>query len=168
MSKASAPYGRRKRILARLDFSWGVSGRHLAYIAEQDIWTQRFRPGGPHGLWIAGHLAYYEAGAANLYKGLEGNPLSSWKDTFGNGSPVMTIGRAIPIPGEILERLNSGRQEARKAIAALSNADLDRSVHNERLAIRDLQSQIEFLIWHDSHHAAQLGGIVNTHMDGLA
>ena len=168
MSKASAPYGRRSRILARLDFSWGVSGRHLAYIAEQDIWTQRFRPGGPHGLWIAGHLAYYEAGAVNLYKGLEGNPLSSWKDAFGNGSACHDDRSRYSDPGGILERLNSGRQEARKAIAALSDADLDRSVHNERLAIRDLQSQIEFLIWHDSHHAAQLGGIVNTHMDGLA
>lgn len=168
MSKASASYGRRSRILARLDFSWGVSGRHLAYIAEQDIWTQRFRPGGPHGLWIAGHLAYYEAGAVNLYKGLEGNPLNSWKDAFGNGSACHDDRSRYSDPGEILERLNSGRQEARKAIAALSDADLDRSVHNERLAIRDLQSQIEFLIWHDSHHAAQLGGIVNTHMDGLA
>lgn len=168
MSKASASYGRRSRILARLDFSWGVSSRHLAYIAEQDIWTQRFRPGGPHGLWIAGHLAYYEAGAVNLYKGLEGNPLSSWKDAFGNGSACHDDRSRYSDPGEILERLNSGRQEARKAIAALSDADLDRSVHNERLAIRDLQSQIEFLIWHDSHHAAQLGGIVNTHMDGLA
>ena len=34
---------------------------------------------------------------------------------------------------------------------------------NERLAIRDWQSQIEFMIWHESHHAAQLGAIANSH-----
>lgn len=163
MSSTDAPYGRLERVLARLDFSWGVSARHLAYIAEHGIWTRRFRPGGPHGLWIAGHLAFYEAAALSLYRGLEGNPLASWQDTFGNGSPCLDDLSKYPDPAVIHERLASGREEARRAISALSEVDLDRPVANERLAIRDVQSHIEFMAWHDSHHAAQLGGIVNTH-----
>ena len=168
MSNADAPYGRLARILARVDFTWRVSGSHVDYIAEHGIWTNRFRPGGPHGLWITGHLAYYEAGALSLYTGIEGNPLSDWKRLFGNGSPCLDDLSSYPDPASIRERLRSGRRVAREAIAGLSDADLDRSVDLERLAIRDIQSQIEFLAWHDSHHAAQLGGIVNTHKDSLA
>lgn len=168
MSNADAPYGRLERILARVDFTWRVSGAHVAYIAEQRIWTNRFRPGGPHGLWIAGHLAYYEAGALSLYKGIEGNPLGDWKELFGNGSPCLDDLSRYPDPASIHARLTSGRQAVREAIAALGDADLDRPVDLDRLAIRDVQSQIEFLAWHDSHHAAQLGGIVNTHKDSIA
>lgn len=168
MSNTDAPYGRLERLLARVDFTWRVSGSHVDYIAQHGIWTNRFRPGGPHGLWIAGHLTYYEAGALSLYKGVDGNPLSDWKELFGNGSPCLDDLSRYPDPAGIHARLTSGRQAVRDAIASLGDADLDRTVDVERLAIRDLQSQIEFLAWHDSHHAAQLGGIVNTHKDGLA
>ena len=47
-----------------------------------------------------------------------------------------------------------GRAAVRESIAAFSPADLDRPVANERLAIRDRQSQIEFLIWHDPPRCA--------------
>ncbi len=168
MSNLDSPFGRLERVLARVDFTWRVSGSCLDYIADHGIWTTRFRPGGPHGLWIAGHLAYYEAGALNMYGGLEGNPLSDWKERFGNGSPCFDELSSYPDPASIHAKLTSGREAALEAIASLGDADLDRSVVNERLAIRDLQSQIEFMAWHDSHHAAQLGGIVNTHKDTVA
>ena len=168
MSNAPTPYRRLERILARVDFTWRVSGSHVDYIAENGIWTNRFRPGGPHGLWIAGHLAYYEAGALSLYQQIKNNPLGAWKELFGNGSPCLDDLSRYPDPASIHARLTSGRQATRAAIAALGDADLDRAVDVEGLAIRDLQSQIEFLAWHDSHHAAQLGGIVNTHKDSLA
>lgn len=166
MSNAQAPYGRLDRILARVDFSWRVSGSQLEYITDHGLWSTRFRPRGPHGLWIAGHLAFYERGAVRLYQGLESNPLGHWKDLFGNGSPCLDDVASYPAPERILEELQQGRALLRESIAGFSAADLDRPVTNDRLAIRDVQSQIEFMVWHDSHHAAQLGAIVNTHKDG--
>ena len=168
MSDSNAPFGRLERILARIDFAWRVSGANFAYIAEHGIWGNRFRPGGPHGLWIAGHLAYYEAGALRLYQGLIGNLLEDWKDLFGNGSPCLDDLSRYPDPERVYARLSDGRDAARDVIAELSDADLDRPVSNERLAIRDIQSHIEFAAWHDSHHAAQLGAIVNMHKDSLS
>ena len=166
MSSNAAPFGRLERILARLDFSWMVSGGQLDYIAEHGLWPTRFRPGGPHGLWIAGHLAFYERGALRFHKGLDSNPLGHWKDLFANGSPCPDHLSGYPEPEAIHDELKQGRAALRDCIAAYGDADLDRTVTNERLAIRDAQSQIEFLIWHDSHHAAQLGAIVNTHKGG--
>ena len=167
MSEGQAPYGRLERILDRVDFAWGASGSMLRYIGEQGIWMQRFRPGGPHGLWIAGHLAFYEAGAFRLYEGLEGNPLADWKERFGNGSECLDDSSRYADPSGILDTLLQGREKLRRSIEALSEAGLDRPVpENARLRIRDVQSQIEFMVWHDSHHAAQLGAIVNTHKQG--
>ncbi len=156
------------RLLARLDFAWRASGAQLDYIAEHGLWSTRFRPGGPHGLWIAGHLAFYEAGALKLYKELEDHPLGNWKGLFANGCPCLDDLSAYPDPESVRARLDAGRAELRETIAGMSDADLDRSVVNERLAIRDIQSQIEFMVWHDSHHAAQLGGVANTHRGSLA
>lgn len=163
MSNARASFGRLERILARVDFTWRVSGSQLDYIVEHGLWSTRFRPGGPHGLWIAGHLAFYERGALRLYRGLDSHPLGEWKDLFGNGSPCLDDLTCYPEPAHVHAELMEGRAAVRESIAALGPADLDRPVSNERLAIRDLQSQIEFLVWHDSHHAAQLGAIVNNH-----
>ena len=167
MSASARHYGRLDRILARLDFSWRVSGTQFDYIAEHSLWGTRFRPGGPHGLWIAGHLAFYERGALRLYERLGANPLEDWKDLFGNGSPCLDDLSAYPDPGHILDELRKGREAVRESIACFSDGDLDRPVSNERLAIRDVQSHVEFTVWHDSHHAAQLGGIVNTHKDSV-
>ena len=169
MNTASdAPYGRLERVLARIDFAWRVSRAQFDYIAQQGIWSNRFRPGGPHALWIAGHLALYEAGALGLYRELESDPLKGWKDLFGNGSPCLDDLSRYPDPSSVYQRLASGRREGRDLIAGYSDADLDRPASNERLAIRDVQSQIEFMAWHDSHHAAQLGAIVNLHKDRLS
>ncbi len=161
MSNAQAPFGRLERILARLDFAWRVSGSQLDYIGEHGLWMNRFRPGGPHALWIGGHLAFYESGALKLYQELDASPLAEWKELFGNGSPSLDEPSHYPSPSEILGELKRGRKAVQASIAGLGDEDLDRPVENQRLAIRDLQSQIEFMIWHDSHHAAQLGAIVN-------
>ncbi len=168
MSKARPPFGRLERILARLDFSWSVTGNHLTYIEEHGLWAERFRPGGPHGLWIAGHLAFYERGSLKLYQGLEKNSLGDWGSFFGNGCPCSDDLGLYPAPETVRGELTSGRKAIRESIAAFTDADLDRPVTNERLAIRDWQSQIEFMIWHESHHAAQLGAIANSHRDSVA
>ena len=172
MSSAEGSYGRLERVLARLDFAWRASGTQLAYVDEHGIWSTRFRPGGPHGLWIAGHLAFYEGGALKLYGQFESNPVEEWKELFRNGSACRDDLSGYPDPAEVLARLRDGRSKAREAIASMTDADLDRALErnprSERLAIRDIQSQIEFMIWHDSHHAAQLGAIANTHKASLA
>ena len=169
MNDPKAPYGRIERLVDRVDFAWQVSGSLLRYIGGEGLWMTRFRPGGPHGLWIAGHLTYYEAGALKLYTGLDSHPLADWKERFGNGRECLDDPAAYSDPAGILTMLEEGREAIRKVISAMSDADLDASVPpNERLRIRDVQSQIEFLIWHDSHHAAQLGAIVNTYKQGLA
>lgn len=161
MSTEQAPYSRLERILARLDFAWRVSGSQLDYVAEHDLWMRRFRPGGPHALWIGGHLTFYEAGALRVYERQPAQALANWKDIFGNGSPCVDDAARYPGPEEVLDSLKRGREAIRTSIAGMRDEDLDRPVTNERLAIRDVQSQIEFLVWHDSHHAAQLGAIVN-------
>lgn len=163
MSAEGASYGRLQRVLDRVSFTWGASGTKLAYVAEHGLWMNRFRPGGPHALWIAGHLAFYEGGARKLYQGLEHNPLGHWKDLFANGSECYDEPKKYPDPEQLLAELERGRQEALAAISGLSDAQLDSPVVNERLKIRDLQSQIEFMVWHDAHHDAQLGAIVNNH-----
>ena len=168
MNRAREPYGRLERILARLDFSWRVSGLQFEYIVDHGLWSCRFRPGGPHGMWIAGHLAFYERGALKLYQRLDENPLAHWKDLFGNGSPCLDDLSSYPAPEAVMGELQQGRAAVRESIAGFSAADLDRPASNERLAIRDVQSQIEFLIWHDSHHAAQLGAIVNNHKGAVS
>lgn len=168
MSAAQGPYGRLERILARLDFSWSRSRMHLDYLARHGMLSRRFRPGGPHGLWIAGHLAFYERGALRLYRSLDRHSLAEWKDLFANGSPCLDDLSRYPDAKVVLGELQSGREEVRKTVEGFSDADLDRPVSNERLAIRDLQSHIEFVVWHDSHHAAQLGAIVNSHKDELS
>ncbi len=166
-STSNAPYTRLERVLARIDFAWRVSGAQFSYIAHHGLWANRFRPGGPHGLWIAGHLAFYEASALGVDLGSDREPLEGWKDLFGNGSPCLDDLSHYPEPATVYERLMIGREAGRAVIGGFSDADLDRPVSNERLAIRDVQSQIEFMAWHDSHHAAQLGAIVNMHREGL-
>jgi len=163
MSNDRASYGRLQRILDRVGFTWRASSSKLEYVAEHGIWMNRFRPGGPHALWIAGHLAFYEGGARKLYQGLEHHPLGHWKDLFANGSECYDEADKYPDPEQLLAALESGRKEALAAIAGLSDAQLDSPVVNERLAIKDLQSQIEFMVWHDAHHDAQLGAILNNH-----
>ena len=168
MSNARPPFGRVDRILARLDFGWSVTGNHLAYIEDHGLWGERFRPGGPHGLWIAGHLAFYEGGSLRLYRRLAKNRLDGWKDHFSNGSPCLDELARYPSPETVLRELKDGRKAIRETIAGFTDADLDTPVSNERLAIRDWQSQIEFMVWHESHHAAQLGAIANNHRDSVA
>lgn len=164
MNETQAPYGRLERLLDRIDFTWRASGLNLHYIDEQGIWMQRFRPSGPHGLWIAGHLAFYEAGVFSVQTQSEGNDLADWKALFGNGSECFDDPTRYADPTGILNRLESGRAALRERVASYSEADLDRPVsENARLKIRDVQSQLEFMVWHDSHHAAQLGAIVNNH-----
>lgn len=168
MSNARQPFGRVDRILARLDFGWNVIGSNLTYIEDHGLWGERFRPGGPHALWIVGHLAFYARGSLKLYRSLPKNPLDKWKDLFGNGCPCFDDLERYPSPQTIRDELMKGREAIRASIAGFTGADLDRPVSNERLAIRDWQSQVEFMIWHESHHAAQLGAIANNHRDSVA
>lgn len=164
MTENQAHYGRLERLLDRIDFTWRASGSLLHYVSEHGIWMRRFRPGGPHGLWIAGHLAFYEAGLLSVQTRSDANPLADWKASFGNGSECLDDVARYADPTGILNRLESGRSALREWVSGLSEADLDRAVpENERLKIRDVQSQLEFMVWHDSHHAAQLGAIVNNH-----
>ena len=163
MSDGGSSYGRLQRILDRVGFAWRASRSKLEYVAEHGLWMSRFRPGGPHALWIAGHLAFYEGGARKLYQGLDHNPLGDWKDLFANGSECYDDPGKYPAPEQLLAELGRGRDEVLAAIAGMSDAQLDSPVVNERLAIKDVQSQIEFMVWHDAHHDAQLGAIVNNH-----
>ena len=119
--------------------------------------------GGPHALWIAGHLAFYEGGARKLYQGLEHNPSGTGRTCLPTAANATTSRTNIPIPSSCWPNWRVGRKEALAAIAGLSDAQLDSPVVNDRLAIKDLQSQIEFMVWHDAHHDAQLGAILNNH-----
>ena len=162
MSKEAAPYTRLGRILALMDFSWGRTQRMLDRVGELDAWMNRFRPGGPHALWIAGHLAYVEAGSLARYTGAE-HALASWKDLFGNGSETVDDAARYPAVAEVSAALRDVRARYREYVAGLADADLDRAdIAVSRLPVQDLHSHVGFMIWHDGHHGAQLQGIVKT------
>ena len=108
MSKEAAPYTRLGRILALMDFSWGRTQRMLDRVGELDAWMNRFRPGGPHALWIAGHLAYVEAGSLARYTGAE-HALASWKDLFGNGSETVDDAARYPAVAQVSAALRDVR-----------------------------------------------------------
>ncbi len=163
MSKETAPYTRLDRILTLMDFSWGRTQRMLDRISELDAWMHRFRPGGPHALWIAGHLAYVEAGALARYTGVDGHARASWKELFGNGSETVDDASRYPLASEVSAGLKDTRARYREYVAGLSDADLDRAdIVSNRLPVQDLHSHIGFMIWHDGHHGAQLQGIAKT------
>ena len=162
MRNETAPYTRLGRILALMDFSWARTERLLERVGELDVWMNRSRPGGPHALWIAGHLAYVEAGSLARYTGAE-SALASWQDAFGNGSETFDDAARYPPAADVLARLRDARAQYRQYVAGLSAADLDRAdIASNRLPVQDLHSHISFMLWHDGHHGAQLQGIVKT------
>ncbi len=162
MNNEAAAYTRLGRILALMDFSWGRTGRLLDRVGELDVWMRRFRPGGPHALWIAGHLAQVEDGALARYTGAQ-PALASWKDMFGNGSETFDDAARYPPVDEVSSRLRDARTRYRQYVAGLADADLDRPYSGAgHLPVRDLHAHISFMLWHDSHHGAQLQGIVKT------
>jgi len=163
MSEEGAPYTRLGRITALMDFTWGRTQRMLDQVGELDAWMNRYRPGGPHALWIAGHLAVVEAGALKRYTGAAENPLAHWNDLFGNGSETVDDPAHYPPVAEVLSTLKDARAKYREYLSALSDADLDRAdISIDHLPVRDLQSHVGFMLWHDSHHGAQLQGIAKT------
>ena len=161
MSNLQVPFNRLERLMARLDFCWGYTQSKLKSINEQGLWMERFRPEGPHGLWIAGHLAYTESGALQLYRELENNRLADWKDLFGKDSTCSDDPSEYPSTATVWKEFEQIRGDIRETFASFTDENLDRPVTYERFRIRDLQSHLEFMLWHDSHHSAQLGAIVN-------
>ena len=165
MSEQASNYTRLGRILARMDFTWGVTLRTAKSVAKNDAWLQRYRPGGPHALWILGHLAYIESGALKRYTKAEVNPLLHWKELFDGGTEPVDDLAHYPPASEVLETFESARTRLREYVSQLSDSELDEVDVIDRIAVRDRQSHIEFMLWHDAHHGAQLAGIAATAKD---
>lgn len=86
-------------------------------------------PGGPHTLWILGHLAYIEGLVIHSFMLGEPNPLAAWKDPF-DGADVSGRSEDYPSFVTVLDRCRQARRETIDLLEGMEEADLDRASKN--------------------------------------
>jgi len=86
----------------------------------------RATPGGPHTLWILGHLAFVEGLVVDHFAFGDDNPLASWDSAF-DGDAVADGPADFPSFDVTLERVRGMRTATLVRIDPLTEADLDRT-----------------------------------------
>ena len=81
--------------------------------------------GGPHTLWVLGHLAYIETQIVRTFVLGEPNPLAHWEPVF-DGADVSGDARDFPPFDETLAKCREVREATLTLLATLTEADLDR------------------------------------------
>src|SRR5512140_1635054 len=81
--------------------------------------------GGPHTLWVLGHLAYIEALVIRGFMLGEANPLAEWENVF-DGSDVSGDVSRYPPFDEVLATCLEMRERTMTVIDSLSEDDLDK------------------------------------------
>lgn len=106
-------------------------GHQLASMMFDDVrdapLTQPTPKGGNHPLWVAGHLAWAEGGMFQLITG-EANPCEDWKPLFGGGTEPVADSSKYPPFADVAAKFLSLREANIKALARMSDADLDKQV----------------------------------------
>ena len=82
------------------------------------------RNGGPHTLWILGHLAYIETLVIRTFMLGETNPLAEWETVF-DGDDVSSDLRKYPPFDEVLAKCRDMREMTCSLIGSFSEIDLD-------------------------------------------
>ncbi len=83
------------------------------------------RNGGPHTLWVVGHLAYIETLVVRTIMLGEANPLAEWEAAFDGAEVSGDIGRFPPFD-EALAKCREVRASTVALLDSLSEEDLDR------------------------------------------
>ena len=81
-------------------------------------------PGGPHTLWILGHLAYIEGLVIHSFMLGEPNPLAEWVDPF-DGAEVSGRPGDYPPFEEVLARCGAVREGTIRRLEGLRETDLE-------------------------------------------
>ncbi len=85
--------------------------------------------GGPHPLWLVGHLAVVEAGVPNILMGKE-SPLAEWSPLFGRGVEPSDDASIYPSFSEVVAAFKKYRAANMEHFAMLTEADLNKPTAN--------------------------------------
>ena len=80
--------------------------------------------GGPHTLWVLGHLAYIEGLVTRTFMLGEPNPFADWEDPF-DGAEVSLNPEDYPPFDTVLERCHGARAATLTLLDGLEEAELD-------------------------------------------
>ena len=82
--------------------------------------------GGPHTLWVLGHLAYIEALVVRRFMLGEANPLAGWEEVF-DGADVSGDIRVYPPFDQVLAKCREVRESTLALLDSLSEDALDKA-----------------------------------------
>lgn len=82
--------------------------------------------GGPHTLWVLGHLAYIEGLVIGSFMRGEANPLAGWADPF-DGAEVSLDPADYPSFDTVLRSCREARETTLAVLGDLTEAELDRA-----------------------------------------
>jgi hypothetical protein len=82
--------------------------------------------GGNHPLWILGHVTYSEAELRDEFIFGKPNPISEWKDLFGQGSQPTADVSQYPTFDEIVAKFQEVRADTLKMLDSMTDDDLDK------------------------------------------
>lgn len=82
--------------------------------------------GGPHTLWVLGHLAYIEALVVQRFMLGEANPLAAWEEVF-DGADVSGDIRLYPPFDQVLAKCREVRESTLALLDSLSEDALDKT-----------------------------------------
>jgi hypothetical protein len=82
--------------------------------------------GGPHTLWVLGHLAYIEALVVQRFMLGEANPLAAWEEVF-DGADVSGDIRLYPPFDQVLAKCREVRESTLALLDSLSEDALDKA-----------------------------------------
>lgn len=106
--------------------------------------------GGSHFNWLVGHMTQSRC---HLLRVMGGDaPWSAERAArYSAGTDPAGPDDAEPF-AELLAALEATEAPLAEALTALTPADLDRTPHGGRVAVR---VSLDFLVWHDSYHSGQ-------------
>jgi len=113
----------------QLEMSKNLTASLLADMQDAPL-TAPTPNGGNHPLWVAGHLAYSEAGLTNGAMFGKDHPLADWKEMFSGGSQPQYDATDYPTLTEILAKWDEVRTNTLKILDSLSDEDLDKPAAN--------------------------------------
>ncbi|MDA8015955.1 MAG: DinB family protein [Thermoanaerobaculia bacterium] len=115
--------------------------------------------GGPHTLWILGHLAYIEGLVVRWFMLGQLNPLAEWNELF-DGAEVSDDASRYPPFDRVLTRCREMRQETLAVLDSLTETDLDRTCAEAPEGHEDLfgtyRHCLQFVADHWYMHRGQL------------
>lgn len=115
--------------------------------------------GGPHTLWVLGHLAYIERLVTHAFLHGEPNPLAAWEAAF-DGDDVSADPADYPSFDDALSAFVAARDATLELVDSLTEADLDRAAARTppgfEAEFGTWRSCLQYLADHTYMHRGQL------------